>query len=77
MDFHTIIKTIFEIALVGAFVLSLGYFILTAFALALSWLRDKPEIIADESLYPSVTVQIPTYNELAALNCAARCLDFD
>jgi len=77
MGFHTIIKTIFEIALMGAFALSLGYFIVTAFALALSRLQNKPEIIADKSLYPTVTVQIPTYNELAALNCAARCLDFD
>ncbi len=77
MDFHTIVKTIFEITLMGTFVLSLGYFIVTACALALSKFRDKPEIIADKSLYPTVTVQIPTYNELAALNCAARCLDFD
>ena len=77
MAFHSIVKTIFEMALLGAFVLSLGYLIVTAFALALSRLRNKPEIISDESLYPSVTVQIPTYNELAALNCAARCLDFD
>lgn len=77
MGFHTIIKTAFEVALLGAFILSVGYFIVTAFALALSRLRNKPEIIADESLYPAVTVQIPTYNELAALNCAARCLEFD
>jgi cellulose synthase/poly-beta-1,6-N-acetylglucosamine synthase-like glycosyltransferase len=77
MGFHTLVKTIFEIALVGAFILSLGYFFLTAFALALSRLRNKPVIIADETLYPTVTVQIPTYNELAALNCAARCLEFD
>ncbi|MDF7823082.1 glycosyltransferase family 2 protein [Pontiellaceae bacterium B12227] len=77
MGFHTVVKTIFEIALMGAFVLSLGYFIVTAVALGLARLRNKPEIIADESLYPTVTVQIPTYNELAALNCAARCLDFD
>ncbi len=77
MTFHTIIKTVFEVALAGAFVLSLGYFIVTAVALALSRLRNKPEIVDDESLCPSVTVQIPTYNELAALNCAARCLDFD
>ena len=77
MGFHTILKTAFEVALMGAFVLSMGYFVVTAFALALKRLRDKPEIIEDRSLYPSVTVQIPTYNELAALNCAARCLDFD
>ena len=61
----------------GAFILSLGYFIVTAFALALSRLRNDPEIIEDTTLYPTVTVQIPTYNELAALNCAKCCLDFD
>jgi len=77
MGFHTVVKTIFEIALMGAFILSLGYFVVTAVALGLSRLRNKPVIITDESLYPTVTVQIPTYNELAALNCAARCLDFD
>ena len=33
MEFHTIIKTAFEVALTGAFVLSLGYFFLTAFSL--------------------------------------------
>ncbi|MEI6892905.1 MAG: glycosyltransferase family 2 protein [Pontiella sp.] len=77
MGFHTVIKTIFEITLMGAFVLSLGYFVVTAIALGLGRLRNKPEIITDESLYPTVTVQIPTYNELAALNCAARCLEFD
>lgn len=77
MEFHSIIKNVFEIALLGAFILSLGYFALTAFALALSRLRNRPEIIDDVALYPTVTVQIPTYNELAALNCAARCLEFD
>lgn len=77
MNFHTIIKTAFEVALMGAFVLSVGYFIVTAFAMALSRIRNEPEIIEDESLYPSVTVQIPTYNELAALNCAKCCLAFD
>jgi len=77
MEFHSIIKTIFEVTLMGAFILSLGYFIVTAFALALSRLRNDPEIIEDTTLYPTVTVQIPTYNELAALNCAKCCLDFD
>ena len=77
MGFHTIIKTAFEVALMGAFILSVGYFLITAFSLALSRLRNDPEIIEDESLYPTVTVQIPTYNELAALNCAKCCLAFD
>lgn len=77
MEIHNIIKTAFEVVLMGAFILSLGYFIVTAFALALRRLRNAPEVIEDRALYPTVTVQIPTYNELAALNCAARCLDFD
>ena len=77
MDFHTVTKIIFEIALIGAFILSLGYFVVTAIALALSRLRDRPVIIADTNLYPTVTVQIPTFNELAALNCAKCCLNFD
>ncbi len=77
MGFHTVVKTVFEIALMGAFILSLGYFIVTAFALALSKLRGEPETIADESRFPTVTVQIPTYNELAALNCAKCCLAFE
>ena len=49
MDFHTIVKFIFEVTLAGTFILSLGYFVVTACALALSRFRDKPEIIADES----------------------------
>ncbi len=77
MGMHTVLKTAFEFTLIGASILSLGYLGLTGFALALRRLRNPREIIEDRSLYPSVTVQIPTYNELAALNCAARCLDFD
>lgn len=77
MGFNIIMKAAFEVALLGAFILSVGYFVVTAFALALSRIRDRPEIIEDESRYPTVTVQIPTYNELAALNCARCCLDFD
>ncbi len=77
MSIHTILKNTFEFALMGACMFSFGYLIVTGFALALRRLRNKPEIIEDRSLYPTVTVQIPTYNELAALNCAARCLEFD
>ncbi len=31
----------------------------------------------DSEKLPFVTIQIPTYNELVALRCAKRCLDFD
>ena len=70
MGMHAILKSAFECTLIGASILSLGYLGLTGFALALRRLRNRPEIIEDRERYPTVTVQIPTYNELAALNCA-------
>ncbi len=36
--------------------------------------REKP---APKSKLPFVTIQIPTFNELAALNCAKKCLNLD
>jgi cellulose synthase/poly-beta-1,6-N-acetylglucosamine synthase-like glycosyltransferase len=77
MDFHAIVSGAFDIVLQIAFVLSMGYCVITAIALSLSRLKPEPEVIANPALYPTVTVQIPTYNELAALNCARCCLNFD
>jgi len=77
MGIHYILKSAFEFTLIGASLLSLGYLVLTGIALALRRLRDPCDVIEDRALFPSVTVQIPTFNELAALNCAARCLEFD
>ncbi len=37
---------------------------------------EKKLKLKDEEL-PFVTIQIPTFNELAAINCAKKCLDFD
>ncbi len=40
--------------------------------------RKKPqEQTLDRQNAPFVSIQIPTFNELAALNCAKQCLDFD
>jgi cellulose synthase/poly-beta-1,6-N-acetylglucosamine synthase-like glycosyltransferase len=39
--------------------------------------KSKREYEFNEKDVPFVTIQIPTYNELAALNCAQRCLDMD
>jgi cellulose synthase/poly-beta-1,6-N-acetylglucosamine synthase-like glycosyltransferase len=39
--------------------------------------KPKKEIILEKGTEPTVTVQIPTYNELAALNCAKKCIEFD
>ncbi|OUX36631.1 MAG: hypothetical protein CBE26_04925 [Kiritimatiellaceae bacterium TMED266] len=77
MTIVQIIKTLFEIALMGAFTFSLLYFIITLFALVHAHLRAPASRRHPLLNAPTVTVQIPTYNELAALNCAQRCLQFD
>lgn len=77
MNIFQLIKTLFEIALIGAFAFSLVYFVITLFALVHAQLRPKPIRRTPIKDAPSITVQIPTYNEIAALNCAERCLQFD
>ena len=74
---HQGIEFVFNLALGATFALSWVYCVLTAAALAFR--RRPPAGVpppAGADL-PRVTVQIPTYNERAALNCARCCLDFD
>ena len=40
MGIHAFLKSAFEVALIGAFIFSLGYLVLTAFAVALRRLRN-------------------------------------
>ena len=40
-------------------------------------LKTRPEKRKSLISPPNITVQIPTYNEIAALNCAERCLKFE
>lgn len=72
-----IIKSIFEIALAGAFIFSLIYFIITFFSLSKKRLSISAPLSKFSKNLPFVTIQIPTFNELAALNCAKKCLEFD
>ncbi len=39
--------------------------------------RREPVAVPAGAPYPDVTIQIPTYNELAAIQCATRCLAFE
>ena len=77
MSITLIIKTLFEITLIGAFAFSFVYFVITFFALVNAQLKPRPEKRKSLINPPRITVQIPTYNEIAALNCAERCLKFD
>ena len=74
---NEILDHFFDLALISAFALSSLYFIITLIALTTRSMHlKKPTSTCQEAL-PYVTVQIPTYNELAALNCAQRALQFD
>src|SRR3989344_8926356 len=52
---------------------------LAFYYISISSFFKKEENKEDENtdFFPFVTVQIPTYNELAAINCAKKCLEFD
>ena len=75
--FHQGIEILFIVALDATFVLSWMYGLLTAAALLFRQLRPVRESLPEITHFPKVTIQIPTYNELAALNCARCCLAFD
>ena len=77
MIFAQIIQSIFEIALAGAFAFSLVYFVITFASLTNRTIIKPTESNYSSSEYPYITVQIPTFNELAAINCAKKCLEFN
>ena len=72
-----IVKSIFEIALIGAFIFSSIYFIITFISLSKKRLIKSASFLENSKALPFVTIQIPTFNELAALNCAQKCLEFN
>lgn len=74
---HQGIEAAFNVAMGATFALSWVYCVLTAAALAFRRRRPGSEPLPAGIRLPAVTVQIPTYNERAALNCARCCLDFD
>ncbi len=76
-SFHQAIGLGFDVAASATFVLSWIYCLLTVAALVFRRRRPAETALPAGASYPKVTVQIPTFNELAALNCARCCLDFD
>ncbi len=75
-ELQAVIRFGLDIALAIACAFSMLYLLGTALALILR--RQTPDAApAENGPLPRVTVQIPTFNEPAALQCAARCLAFD
>lgn len=70
-------NTLFYIFLGITIPLSLIYFYITINAI-INKRRNKTKVEEENTDYfPFVTIQIPTYNELAAINCAKKCLKFN
>ena len=73
---NAISSSLFKILLAITIILSFIYITLALWTMIIKiFNEDKKEL--RKAITPSVTVQIPTYNELAAINCAKKCLQFD
>ena len=67
--------SLFYIFLYMGFAISLVYLVM-AFSAATVKAESKEEVL-DKSKAPFVTIQIPTRNEIIALRCVKKCLNFD
>ncbi len=76
-DFHFYFDLLMKIFLILTGISAIFYVVIAIIVgLTKSKGHNTKRIIHDSEL-PVVTVQIPTYNELAALNCAKNCMNFD
>ncbi|MBI2663979.1 glycosyltransferase [Candidatus Woesearchaeota archaeon] len=71
---HAIFNNAFYAMLTVLAAISMLYFLTTIYVMIN---RKEPYKEKELQQYPFVTVQIPTRNELAALKCAEKCLEFD
>lgn len=73
---NLIFDSFFNFLLFLTIVLSLTYLTITIYTF-FSKRKSQERYDFYEEKAPFVTVQIPTYNELAAIQCAKKCLEFD
>lgn len=59
------------------YIMAFACFVFLLMAIYTSIRKNKPSAPVDETYTPSVTVQIPTFNEPVAIRCAEACLKFD
>ena len=71
---HVVFESVFMGLLVLTAVLASAYLVM---GVAVLFRRQARTGEFARGAEPMVTVQIPTYNELAALNCAKRAIEFD
>jgi cellulose synthase/poly-beta-1,6-N-acetylglucosamine synthase-like glycosyltransferase len=73
--FHNIFDSIFYVFLYIAIAFTTIYLILSLVVIISRKKNKEKPFVAGKS--PFVTIQIPTRNEIIALRCAEKCLDFD
>lgn len=74
-NIYVFFNAIFYIVLYMAVVFTLIYLLITLVVLIFGKKKDEKEFIPEKA--PFVSIQIPTKNEIIALRCAERCLEFD
>jgi len=74
--FHIIFDNLFNFLLFVTILISFSYLAISLYVL-FSKKESKQAYKFDAKKAPFVTVQIPTYNELGAIQCAKNCLNFD
>jgi cellulose synthase/poly-beta-1,6-N-acetylglucosamine synthase-like glycosyltransferase len=74
--FHVFFNSTFYVFLFFGILVSLVY-LLMAFIVIVTKEKSNEEREFDEKRAPFVTIQIPTRNEIIALRCAKKCLEFD
>jgi cellulose synthase/poly-beta-1,6-N-acetylglucosamine synthase-like glycosyltransferase len=75
LDFlHVVFDNLFHFFL---YTMALACFIYLFMAIYTAFRKNKSTTTLDESYTPSVTIQIPTFNEPVAIRCAEACLAFD
>ncbi|MCP3684162.1 MAG: glycosyltransferase [bacterium] len=67
-------ESTFKFFLILTILLAFFYLFMSIVAL---FKKRRNNLLLKKGEEPKVTIQIPTYNELAALNCAERCLKMD
>lgn len=72
---YIVFNKIFYILLIIAAVISVIYLFFAIFSLIRNYKQKEKKFDAERA--PSVTIQIPTRNEIIALRCARKCLEFD
>ncbi len=77
LDFlHPIFDNIFDLFLFITILISSAYLVISLYVI-FSKKKSKVSYEFEEKKAPFVTIQIPTCNELAAIQCAKTCLNFD